>query len=79
MSVAPGSTRRIIAPHSSQYLAPPHVLRRTVLLNVLVAHCERWSTAPLPPVVTPTPATITPITFPTDLAVHDGLTEWLVR
>ena len=61
MSVAPGSTRRIIAPHNSQYLAPPHVLRSTVLLNAYVAHCERWSTAPLPPVVTPTPASITPM------------------
>ena len=39
MSVAPGSTRRTITPHSSLYLVPPHMLRRTVPAGADVAHC----------------------------------------
>jgi len=52
------------------------MLRRTVLLAFMSLTACAGPTAPLPPAATPTPATITPITFPRDLAAHDALTEW---
>src|SRR5258708_29684322 len=52
------------------------MLRRTCLLAFgFLAACA-GPLAPLPPAATPTPAGITPITFPRDLPAHNALTEW---
>ena len=52
------------------------MLRRTCLLAVVFLAACAGPIPPLPPAATPTPAGITPITFPRDLAAHNVLTEW---
>src|SRR5438552_2152921 len=53
------------------------MLRRTCLIALVLflAACA-GPVPPLPPAATPTPAGITPITFPRDFAAHNALTEW---
>ena len=52
------------------------MLRRTCLLAFgFLAACA-GPIPPLPPAATPTPTTITQITFPRDFAAHNALTEW---
>ena len=52
------------------------MLRRTCLLAFgFLAACA-GPIPPLPRAATPTPADITPITFPRDFAAHNALTEW---
>jgi hypothetical protein len=66
MSMAPGSTRRTIAPHSSSYLAPPHTLSRTILLALRSIGACASPTAPLPPAATPAPASGLPASYGLD-------------
>src|SRR5258708_900311 len=49
---------------------------RPCLLRVVSPAAGAAPLPPLPPAPTPTPAGITPITFPRDLAAHNALTEW---
>jgi len=52
------------------------MLRRTCLLAVVFLAACAGPVPPLPPAARPTPAGITPITFPRDFAAHNALTEW---
>lgn len=67
MSATPGSGQRTSAPPEN---APTYLSARGRVSPRV------GPVPPLPPAATPTPAGITLITFPRDLAVHNALTEW---